>query len=337
MNYSIIRYMLGLACFLTGICMLLPLFVALIYKEDEGLAFLLCAAFCIILGLLLSIKKPKNSSFYAREGFLVVALSWVVISLVGALPFFVSKEFTSYTNALFEIISGFTTTGASVSNDVEALSHSTLMWRSFSHWIGGMGVLVFLIALLPMTGGQTLYFMKAESPGPSVGKQVPRMQNTAKLLYIIFAALTVAEFVFLLFGGMKPFDALCASFATAGTGGFGNYADSMASFNTYIQVVITVFMMLFGINFNFYFLLIFKRSKEAFKIEEVKWYISIYAIVVALITINITRLSGNLLTNLRDAAFQSATVMTTTGFATVNFDTWPAFSKSLLILLMMNL
>ncbi|MBE5957366.1 MAG: TrkH family potassium uptake protein [Lachnospiraceae bacterium] len=334
MNYSIIRYMLGLVSFLTGICMLLPLFIAVLYRENEGTAYLLCSSFCIILGLLLTLRKPNNTSFFAREGFFVVALSWVLISLVGAMPFFVSGEFNSYTDALFEIVSGFTTTGASVCNDVEALSHSTLMWRSFSHWIGGMGVLVFLIALLPSTGGQTLYFMKAESPGPSVGKQVPRMQNTAKLLYIIFAALTFAEFVFLAFGDMNIFDALCASFATAGTGGFGNYGDSMGSFSTYTQVVITVFMMLFGINFNFYFLLIYKRSKEAFKIEEVKWYLSIYAIVVALITLNITRLGGNLLTNLRDAAFQSASVMTTTGFCTVNFDNWPTFSKSLMILLM---
>ncbi|MCR5837622.1 MAG: TrkH family potassium uptake protein [Lachnospiraceae bacterium] len=334
MNYSIIRYMLGLVCFLTGICMLLPLLIAIIYREPEGMAYLMCAMFCILLGLLMSLKKPRNTSFYAREGFLVVSLSWVMLSLVGATPFVVSGEFNSYTDALFEIISGFTTTGASVANNIEGLSHSTLIWRAFSHWIGGMGVLVFLIALLPMTGGQTLYFMKAEAPGPSVGKQLPKMQNTAKLLYIIFAGLTFTEFLFLALGEMNVFDALCTSFATAGTGGFGNYNDSIGGFSSYTQIVVTVFMMLFGINFNFYFLLIFRRSREAFKIEEVKWYIAIYLAVVGLITANIAPLGGDLLTNIRDAAFQSASVMTTTGFSTVNFDLWPAFSKSLLILLM---
>lgn len=334
MNYSIIRYMLGHVTFLTGVCMLLPSVVAGIYQEKTGLAYLACAAFSMILGRLFTLKKPSKNAFFAREGFIVVALSWVVISIIGAMPFYVSGEFNNYTDALFEIISGFTTTGGSVVVDVESLSHSTLFWRSFSHWIGGMGVLVFILALLPMAGGQSLYFMKAESPGPSVGKQAPRMQKTALTLYVIYFALTVLMFVLLLFGDMNAFDALCTSFATAGTGGFANYGDSIAGFNTYTQIVITVFMMLFGVNFNFYFLLLLRHVKDAFSIEEIKWYFGIYFAAVIAIAINLTRVGGNFFSNLLDAAFQSASVMTTTGFSTVDFNFWPGFSKCILIMLM---
>lgn len=334
MNYSIIRYMLGLVALLTGVCMLLPCLIAIFFQEGVGLSYLGCATFCILLGWLCSHRKPSNTHFFAREGFLVVALSWVLISIIGAMPFYVSGEFNNYTDALFEIISGFTTTGATVVGNVESLSHSTLFWRSFSHWIGGMGVLVFLLALLPMAGGQTLYFMKAESPGPSVGKQVPRMQKTAKFLYLIYFFLTASEFLLLLFGGMNVFDALCTAFATAGTGGFGNYANSLGGFNTYIQIVVTVFMMLFGVNFNFYFLVVFRKFKDAFFIEEIKWYFRIYFAAVIAIALNITSVGGNFFNNLLHAAFQSASVMTTTGFSTVDFNLWTGFSKSILIILM---
>lgn len=334
MNYSIIRYMLGYVVFLIGLCLLLPSIVAGIYQEQIGLTYLACAAFCIFVGRLLSHKKPKNSSFFAKEGFIVVSLGWILISLVGALPFYISGEFDTYTDALFEIISGFTTTGSTVAPNVEILSHSTLFWRSFSHWIGGMGVLVFLLAFLPMTGGQSLYFMKAESPGPSVGKQVPRMKKTARYLYLIYFFLTILEFILLLFGGMNVFDSLCTAFATAGTGGFGNYANSLGDFNDYIQIVVTVFMMLFGVNFNFYFLILLKNVKDAFRIQEVKWYFGIYFAAVLAIAINLTTIGGNFLQNLLDAAFQSASIMTTTGFSTVDFNLWPGFSKCILVILM---
>lgn len=334
MNYSIIRYMLGHVTFLTGVCMLLPSLVAVLYQEKTGFSYIACAVFSMLIGRLMTGKKPEKSTFFAREGFLVVSLSWVLMSLIGAMPFFVSGEFNSYTDALFEIISGFTTTGASVANDVEILSHSTLFWRSFSHWIGGMGVLVFLLALLPMTGGQSLYFMKAESPGPSVGKQLPRMQTTAKYLYLIYFAMTFLLFVLLVLGDMNAFDAICTSFATAGTGGFSNYSDGLAGFSTYTQIVVTVFMMLFGVNFNFYFLLLFKKAKEAFKMEEVRWYFAIYFVAILAMALNLTSIGGNFAQNLLDAAFQGASIMTTTGFSTVDFNLWSGFSKSILILLM---
>lgn len=334
MNYSIIRYMLGYVTFLIGACMLLPSLVAGFYQEKIGLTYLACAAFCMFLGGLLAHKKPAKSSFFAKEGFIVVALSWILISIIGAMPFYISGEFNNFTDALFEIISGFTTTGATVVNDVEKLSHSTLLWRSFSHWIGGMGVLVFLLALLPMTGGQSLYFMKAESPGPSVGKQVPRMKKTAQYLYLIYIFLTCLEFILLLFGGMNIFDSLCTAFATAGTGGFGNYANSIGGFNDYLQIVITVFMMLFGVNFNFYFLILLRNVKDAFRIEELKWYFGIYFAAVIAIAINLTNIGGNFFRNLLNAAFQSASVMTTTGFSTVDFNFWPGFSKTILLILM---
>lgn len=334
MNYSIIRYMLGQVTFLTGVCLLLPSLVAVIYQENTGFSYFVCAIFSMILGKLMAHKKYSNSTFYAREGFLVVSLSWVMISLIGAAPLYISGEFPSYTNALFEIISGFTTTGASVATDVEALSHAALFWRSFSHWIGGMGVLVFLLALLPMTGGQSLYFMKAESPGPSVGKQLPRMQTTAKYLYTIYFALTVIMFMFLIVGDMNAFDAVCTSFGTAGTGGFANYADGLAGFSTYTQIVVTVFMMLFGVNFNFYFFIVFRKFKEAFKLEEVWWYFAIYFTAILAMAINLTKIGGSFTYNLLHSAFQGASIMTTTGFSTVDFNYWPGFSKSILVLLM---
>lgn len=334
MNYSIMRYMLGQVIMLIGACLLLPSLVAVIYQENTVFSYAACAIFSIVLGKLMAYKKPANSTFYAREGFLIVSLSWIIISLIGATPLYISGEFSSYTNALFEIISGFTTTGASVANDVEALSHAALFWRSFSHWIGGMGVLVFLLALLPMTGGQSLYFMKAESPGPSVGKQLPRMQTTAKYLYIIYFAMTVLMFIMLLFGDMNAFDSICTSFATAGTGGFANYGDGLAGFSTYTQIVVTVFMMLFGINFNFYFLILFRKFKDAFKLEEVRWYFAIYFIAIFAMAINLTKVGGSFGYNLLHSAFQGASIMTTTGFSTVDFNFWPGFSKSILVLLM---
>ncbi|MDO4555571.1 MAG: TrkH family potassium uptake protein [Lachnospiraceae bacterium] len=335
MNFSIIRYIMGWIIQVEGVFLMLPVIVACIYKEENGIYFLICAVAAVVLGALMTVKKPVKKSFYAREGYITVALGWIVLSLIGALPFWISGEIPHFIDALFEIISGFTTTGASILSDVEALSKCMLFWRSFSHWIGGMGVLVFVLAILPMTGGESLHFMKAESPGPSVSKLVPKLRQTAMMLYSIYTGLTLLEMVLLLIGKMPLFDVLCLSFGTAGTGGFGILNSSIADYTIYQQVVITIFMVLFGINFAFYFLILMRKVKDAFHIQEIRWYLGLYASVALLITINITWTSGgSVWINLKDAAFQAASVMTTTGYSTVNFDLWPSFSKTLLVLLM---
>ena len=315
--------------------MLPPVLVGLIYRENIWKDYLLCAVISCSVGAFLSFRKPKKMTFYAREGFITVALSWMVMSLVGALPFYISGEIPCYIDALFEIVSGFTTTGASILMDVEALSHANLFWRSFSHWIGGMGVLVFMLAILPLAGGgQNLHLMKAESPGPSVSKLVPKLRQTAGYLYGIYFAMTLLEFVLLLCGHMPVFDAVCVSFGTAGTGGFGTKADSMGGYGPYLQNVVTVFMLLFGVNFSVYFLILVKKWKDAFQITEVRCYFGVYAIITILITLNLTASAGGFLENLHHAAFQAASVMTTTGFSTVDFNLWPECSKNLMIVLM---
>lgn len=335
MSYKSIGYVLGWIMRVEGIFFLLPLVVAFLYREDTWHVYLGCAVVCFGIGRLLSDKKQgRRSRFFAREGYAAVALGWVVMSLIGALPFWITREIPSYTDALFEIISGFTTTGASILTQVEALSHSALMWRSFSHWIGGMGVLVFVLQIIPVTSGQTMNLMRAESPGPTVSRLVPRVRETAFYLYGIYIALTVLELVLLLLGRMPLFDSLCTAFGTAGTGGFGIRSDSMASYSPYLQVVVTVFMMLFGVNFSFYYLLLVKKGRDAFRIEEVRAYLGIFAVSSILIMFNILPQVGKLSDSLRHAAFQVATVMTTTGFATMDFDQWPEFSRMLLVMLM---
>ena len=335
MNRSIITYILGWVIRLEGFFMLLPALVALCYQEKAGWSYLLCSIICLILGWIVVRKKPANSIFYAREGFVTVALSWIILSIIGALPLVISQEIPSMTDALFEIISGFTTTGASILADVESLSHCNLLWRAFSHWIGGMGVLVFILAVLPLAGGQSMYIMKAESPGPSVGKLVPKLQKTAFFLYAVYFAMTLLLFIILIIARMPVFDALCTAFATAGTGGFGIKADSIASYSPMIQGIITLFMFLFGVNFNFYFFLFVRQLKDAFKMEEVRWYFILFASSALFIALNLT-LTGNnhFIYNLHHAAFQVSTIMTTTGFATVDFNLWPSFSKGILVLLM---
>lgn len=334
MNYSIIKYIFGWVMLFESAFMLMPVTVAVYYGERQGLAFLACSFIFTFLGWLCMHKKPDDSLFYAREGFVAVAGSWIILSLIGALPFYITKEIPSYTDALFEIISGFTTTGASILTEVEGLSHCILFWRSFSHWIGGMGVLVFILAILPLAGGHSLHIMKAESPGPTVGKLVPKLQKTAFYLYSIYFAMTIIEILLLLAGKMPIFDSVCTAFGTAGTGGFGIKNDSIAGYSSYLQGVITVFMFLFGVNFNFYFLLLLKKFKDAFNMEEVKWYFIIYIGAVVLITINLTSSASQLFENLHHAAFQVSSIMTTTGFATTNFDNWPTFSKTILVALM---
>lgn len=273
MNYKSISYILGWIMKVEGVFLLLPLAVSLLYREKTWPVFLACALLSFILGTALSFKRPENTQFYAREGYVGVALGWIVMSLIGALPFYFTGEIPSFTDSLFEIISGFTTTGASILTRVEDLSHGILFWRSFSHWIGGMGVLVFVLQILPMSSGQTMHLMRAESPGPSVSKLVPRIRTTAFFLYGIYVALTVLEIVLLLLGRIPMFDAVCTAFGTAGTGGFGIRSDSIAGYSPYIQVIVTIFMMLFGTNFAFYYLIIAKKVKDAFCMEEVKAYL----------------------------------------------------------------
>lgn len=315
--------------------MVLPIVTAVIYQESSGFAFVIIALVSLALGTLLSLKKLKKTTYYAKEGYISVALGWIVMSIIGCLPFVISGEIPSFVDAMFEIISGFTTTGASILPDVEAMSKCMLLWRSFSHWVGGMGVLVFILAILPLAGGEhNLQLMKAESPGPSVSKLVPRLRETAIMLYKIYLGMTVVMFILLVLGRMPVFDALCISFGTAGTGGFGILNTSLGSYSTYLQAVTTIFMMLFGVNFSFYFLILYRKAKEAFSMEEVRWYFGIYFAAVLLITFNLGGEAGGIFERFHHAAFQAASVMTTTGFSTLDFDLWPSFSKCILVILM---
>lgn len=335
MNYGSIRYIIGWILRVEGILMALPILTAIIYKEASGIAFVITAVICFVIGTLLSAKKPKKANYYAKEGYISVALGWIVLSIMGCLPFVISGEIPFFIDALFEIISGFTTTGASILNDVEALSKCMLIWRSFTHWVGGMGVLVFIMAVLPLAGGEhNLQLMKAESPGPSVSKLVPKLRETAIMLYKIYFGLTVGMVVLYLIGGMPLFDALCMAFGTAGTGGFGIWNDSMGGYSTFLQAVTTVGMLLFGVNFSFYFLIIYRKVKDAFSMEEVRWYFIIYFSAVILITLNLSADTGSIIERFHHAAFQAASVMTTTGYSTVDFELWMPFAKGILLMLM---
>ena len=335
MNRSMIPYILGWVLLCEGALMLLPAAVAVYYGEQAVWAFVITIVFCALTGGLLIRRKPQDRVFYLRDGFVVTALCWILISLVGAVPFLLSGSVSHPVDALFETVSGFTTTGASILPEVESLPRGVLFWRSLTHWIGGMGVLVFLLTLLPLTGGSHVNLMKAESPGPQVEKLVPSVQSTAKILYRIYIALTLIQIVLLLAGGMPLFDSLTISFGTAGTGGFGIRNDSMASYSPYLQNVCTVFMILFGVNFNFYFLLLFRRGKRAFEMEEVRWYFAIILISIVIITCNIRGMYDTLRHALRDAAFQVGSIITTTGYSTTDFDLWPGASKTILVTLML--
>ena len=335
MNYAIVFRLLGYILMIEGALLLLPAATSLLYGEWPVLVvFLLTAAVSAGVGFALRAIKPRSKVFYMREGFAATALSWIVISVVGAVPFVLTGCIPNPVDALFETVSGFTTTGASILPAVEGLPKGILLWRSFTHWIGGMGVLVFLLSLLPLTGGSHVNLMKAESPGPQVDKLVPKVQSTAKILYGIYIALTVLELVFLLFGGMPLFESLLTAFGTAGTGGFGFKNDSFASFSPYIQWVVTVFMILFGVNFNAYFLLLMHKFRRAAASEEVRGYFVIIAAAVAVITVNIHSLYNSFGEALRQAAFQVGSIITTTGFSSCDFDLWPTLSKEVLVALM---
>lgn len=317
-----------------GILLFIPCITALIYLETQGFCYLAVALFCILIGWLMRRKKPTNNVFYLKEGCVTTALSWIFLSLFGCIPFMLTGEIPYLPDALFETISGFTTTGASILSDVEALSHCSIIWRSFTHWIGGMGVLVFLLAIIPMSGGSHINLMRAESPGPSVGKLVPKVKSTAQILYIIYFGMTAIEFILLILGGMPIFDAVNTSFGTAGTGGFGIKNDSIMSYSPYIQWVVTIFMILFGVNFNAYYLILFKQFKKALKMEEVRYYFIIIGISIAVIFINIVNTCSNAFKALTDAAFQVASIITTTGYSTADFNLWPSTSKTILVMLM---
>ena len=334
MNTSMIRYILGNILKLQALFLLLPSITALIYREDTFTTYIIVAFSCLIVGLMMTWKKPEDHVFYLKEGCVATALSWIVLSLSGAFPFVLTGEIPHFIDALFETASGFTTTGSSILSNVEALSRSSLMWRSFSHWVGGMGVLVFLLAVIPMSGGSNINLMKAESPGPSVGKLVPKIRSTARILYMIYIGLGILMFVLLLCGKMPVFDALTTTFGTAGTGGFGIKNDSIASYSPYIQWVITIFMLLFGVNFNAYYLILFHNAKKAFKIEEIRWYFAIILLAVFVIFTDLMQFYPSLGDAVRDSFFQVASIITTTGFATADFNLWSATSKSVLVLLM---
>ena len=334
MNSSIVRYILGHVLKIEAALMVIPVIVGVIYREKAISAFLITMALCAVCGILMTIKKPANTVFYLKEGCVTTALSWILMSIFGCLPFFISREIPSFTDALFETISGFTTTGASILSEVEGLSQSIMFWRCFTHWIGGMGVLVFLLAVIPLTGGSNINLMKAESPGPSVGKLVPKIRYTARILYIIYFGMTVLQTILLLFGGMTFLDALNTAMGTAGTGGFGIRNDSFTSFSPYIQWVVTIFMILFGVNFNAYYFILYKKVKKALKLEEVRYYFLIILVATGIIFMNLLQTSMGIWDSLRHAAFQVATIITTTGYSTVDFNAWCQTSKTVLVLLM---
>ena len=334
MNYSIVLYILGCVLKFESAFLVLPALVGLIYREHASVSYLAVAVLCLILGVLLTHKKPRSTNLYTREGFVAVALSWIIMSIFGAIPFVLTGDIPFYVDALFETISGFTTTGSSILTDVESISKASLFWRSFSHWIGGMGVFVFIMAILPMMGGSTMNLMKAESPGPSVSKLVPHVKDTAKILYGIYIAITICEATILRALGMPLFDSLTTTFGTVGTGGFGIRNDSIAGYSPAIQITITVFMILSGINYTAYFYILTGKIKELFKIEEVRWYLAIIFGSVAVITWNVRSLYPTFSETLRHAVFQVGSIITTTGYATTDFDLWPALSKTLLVTLM---
>ena len=334
MNYSIVFYLIGWILNIEAGFMLLPCLTALIYREKEGLAFVAVIALCLLIGLPLVLRKPKNRVFYLREGFVSTALSWIVLSCAGALPFLLSGSISNPVDALFETVSGFTTTGASILSDVEVLPRCILFWRSFTHWIGGMGVLVFLLILLPASGGSHMNLMKAESPGPSVSRLAPKVKTTARVLYLIYFFLTALLVVLLVSGGMPLFDSLIHAFGTAGTGGFSSKNSSIAGYNMYLQVVITVFMVLFGVNFNAYFFILLKKFRQAFNIEEVRTYLAILLAATLVITFDIAGRFADFGHAFQQSAFQVASIMTTTGFATTDFNAWPQVSRTILVILM---
>ena len=337
MNRHMVLYTLGYIAMAEAALLSLPLVIAVIYKEAAVITSLLATIIiALLLGLFLRlVAKPANKVIYAKEGFVIVAFAWTLMSLIGAIPFTLSGEIPSYIDAVFETVSGFTTTGASILTDVEAMSKGLLFWRSFTHWVGGMGVLVFVMAIVPNIADRSIHIMRAEMPGPVVGKLVPKARDTAKILYLIYIAMTALLIILLMCGGMPLFESIVHAFGTAGTGGFGVKADSLGGYSPYLQWVITIFMILFGINFNLYYLILIGRIKAVLKSTELWFYIGIIAASVSLITYNIFSIYQNFADALRQSSFQVASIISTTGYATTDFDLWPGLSKAILLILML--
>lgn len=336
MNRKMILHILG-SILIVEACLMLPsVAVGLIYAEAATASFILPILILLTAGFLMRWKKPLDTTIYARDGFFIVAAAWLLMSLAGALPFYLCGGFDSFWDCFFEMVSGFTTTGASIHSDVNSLPHCILFWRSFSHWIGGMGVLVFVLAIMPLSEERSMHLMRAEVPGPIVGKLVPKMRDTAKILYAVYSVMTVILFILLLCGGMPVFDSLCNAFATAGTGGFSMRTEGIPYYNSaYIEIVLAVFMLLFGINFNLFYFILIGRARDAFKSEELHWYGIIVAASTLLIGINIFPLFNNTFDSFRHAFFQVASIITTTGFASYDFLLFPELSKHMIVLLMM--
>ncbi|MGN1451359.1 MAG: TrkH family potassium uptake protein, partial [Eubacteriales bacterium] len=332
MNKRKVFNTIGIIAVVEGLLLLLPAIVAFCYREKRAMmAFLISALIAAAFGgLLMAFSKPRSDVIYAKEGFAIVSLAWVVMSAFGALPFVLSGEVSSYIDAFFETVSGFTTTGASVLTSVEDKSHGLLFWRSFTHWIGGMGVLVFMMAIVSNVADRSIHIMRAEMPGPTVGKLAPRVKDTAKILYLIYIVLTVIQIILLLLGGMPFFESVIHAFGTAGTGGFGAKNDSIAGYSSYLKNVITVFMLLFGVNFNLYYLLLIRKFRSIFKSTELWCYLIIVGVSVGVITLNILPSYESFGAALEDAAFQVSSIITTTGYATTDFNLWPQLSKSIL-------
>ena len=340
MNYKMIGKFIGKILLVEAVFMLPAYAISLYYHEEEAVRALLITMVITLLtgGVMVAMTRGTRKGFHAKEGLVCVGLSWIVLALFGALPFFFSGAIPHYVDALFEIVSGFTTTGASILPEVESMPYGLLYWRSFSHWLGGMGVLVFLLAVSSgneRSKGFTMHILRAESPGPQVGKLVPRMKQTAEILYVLYIILTVIDVIFLLCGGMPLFDSVCTAFGTAGTGGFGIKNDSMAGYNPYLQNVCTVFMLLFGVNFTCYYMLLLKQVKSVWKDEELRLYLGVVFGSIVLIVLNLRGYYATVGETVRHAAFQVVSVATTTGFATTDFDLWPSFSKGILLCLML--
>ena len=336
MNYSMIRFVLFRLLRVMGSLFTLPLIVALIYKEyDSAISFLILALACFVVGSVFTIKKPSNRVIYAKEGFAITAVAWIAVSMMGAVPFVITGTIPNYIDALFETVSGFTTTGGSILYSVDNIEKSVQFWRTFTHWIGGMGVLVFLLAVVPMADGYSMHLMRAESPGPVVGKIVPKVKDTAKILYIIYFGITVSEIICLIISGMPVYDAITISFSTVGTGGFAVRDTGMMGYSLVSQAIIIVFMALCGINFTVYYFLLNRKPKEAFAIDEVKFYLFTMIAAASLIAVNVYR-SGCVedpRLAFHHALFSVTSIMTTTGFCTLDFDTWPMMSKLILVVL----
>ncbi len=335
MNRKMVFYMIGQILKLEAVLMIFPLICSLIYGEKEAFSFIVTIIIAILIGFLLTIfNRPKDKTIFAKEGFVIVALCWISLSAIGALPFVLSGAIPSYVDAFFETVSGFTTTGSSILPNVEVIaSKSILFWRSFTHWIGGMGVLVLIMAIVPTDSGRSIHILRAEMPGPSVDKLVPRIKSTAKILYLIYIVLTFLQIAFLLAGGMSVYDSLIHTFGTAGTGGFGIKADSVSSYSPYIQWVITVFMAIFGMNFNLFYLIVIKKFSSVFKSEELRTYLCIILVSTGLIAYNIYPTCKNLSETIRLSAFQVSSIITTTGYVTADFNLWPTLSKAILFIL----